>query len=296
MSETQTHDFVLRRLGVYYGWPSAFDGARSLDEAISKIGAYDLMVFGWGLQERRHLDHERAKSIIAALAGRTSIYGYIPMGSATGLSARKIRKAAKAWRAAGAAGVLLDEAGYDYGNTRKRQNKAYECCHEQGLRVIANAWRPADLLGTAPGAHNKSGLSPSLAPGDALLYESYRIREGALEETAEWRSKIEALCSARERGVEVMGIATGANYQQRLMDHLVLCALLDGLDAVGWGEPDYAARDNQMPLRPWPALPATADIRHLSALRSIAGRLARDTSIGRVEVDALGGGRLVSSV
>lgn len=247
--------FPPARLAIYYGWPSLVNGARGASEAAAHFGRYDRVVLGWGLQEKSHGDHAETAALIAALAGRTTVFGYIPMGSATGLSPRQVKKAAKLWRKLGVVGVLLDEAGYDYGNDRKRQNACYDAVHSQQLRVVANAWKPADLFSTYPTPSNPKGAPTALRPGDAVLYESYRIKDGSPESDEAWREKIQAFSPARGLGLEIWGIATGREFSPSMMQHLVHCAISDGLDAVGWGEPAFSAPDNSLPARAWPALP-----------------------------------------
>ncbi|MCK5801121.1 MAG: hypothetical protein KAI47_28230 [Deltaproteobacteria bacterium] len=276
--------FPPAKLAIYYGWPSLVNGTGSPEAAARVFATYSHVVFGWGLQDSHHGDHAKTASIIAALQGQTTFYGYIPLGEATGLSPRKIKGAAKLWRKLAVAGVLLDEAGYDFGNTRKRQNQALDVIHAQGLKVIANAWRPGDLLSTFPGPQNPKGTAIALGPGDILLYESYRIRDGAPEDDTAWRDKIADLAS-RPPGTELWGIATGQTFDPRDLHYLVYCGILDGLDAIGWGEPAFSATDNVLPERPWPELPKATEIRHEGDVISNLSTYLRPTSLGNVEVD-----------
>lgn len=285
MSDT-TKRFPPQRLAIYYGWPSGVNGASSLEAAAAVFADYQRVVFGWGLQDKGHGDHRNTASIIAALAERTRVYGYIPLGQATGLSPRQVKKAAKLWRKLGVGGVLLDEAGYDYGNTRKRQNQCLDAVRSQSLTPVLNAWKPADLLSTFPGAANPKGEPLALTAGDALLYESYRVREGELESDERWRDKIAAL-ARRPTGVELWGVSTtsAARRDPPLHDYLAFCAIMDGLDVVGWGEPEFSAPDNALPPRPWPQLPHATEIRLEGDVIPYGSAYARQTSLGLLRVD-----------
>jgi hypothetical protein len=281
-----TKPFPPQRLAIYYGWPSGVNGAQSVEAAAAVFADYQRVVFGWGLQDKSHGDHRNTAAIIAALAERTRVYGYIPLGEATGLSPRQVKKAAKLWRKLGVGGVLLDEAGYDYGNTRKRQNQCLDAVRSQGLSPVLNAWKPSDLLSTFPGQANPKGEPLALAAGDGLLYESYRVREGQLEEDQPWRDKIDGF-ARRPAGVELWGVSTttpGAG-DPHWPDYLVFCAILDGLDVVGWGEPEFSAPDNALPPRAWPDLPPIGEIRLEGEVVPHGSAYARQTSLGLLRVD-----------
>ena len=93
----------LQRLCIFYGWPSAFDGARSPDEAAAKLGRYQVVVVGGGLEQAEHGDHAATRQIIDQLreAG-TEVYGYVALGATTGYTTSQIKKRIKA----GAGAVL----------------------------------------------------------------------------------------------------------------------------------------------------------------------------------------------
>lgn len=52
------------------------------------------------------------------------------------------------WANIGCTGIFLDEYGYDYRVTRKRQNDIISYCHAKGLFVIANSWDIAYVFDT----------------------------------------------------------------------------------------------------------------------------------------------------
>jgi hypothetical protein len=241
----------LKRLAIYYGWPSRVDGARSVSEAAEKLSGYDVVVLGAGLQRPEHEDHASTRKIVAQLAGR-EVFGYIPLGGNTGLTTPQIEEQARAWKAVGVAGVFLDEAGYDFGNTRQRQNQAIGAAHALGLRAFANAFDPDDLFVARRGEHNASGEPTALRRGDGYLYESFGLRLGKPEEEAARRAKLEKLAAARELGVRLFGVTTAAApgaFDGGAWARVVEEARRARLDGLGWGEHQFAAQDNKLPWR-----------------------------------------------
>lgn len=253
-------DPPLARLAIYYGWPSAFDGARSPEEAAARIAAgFDVLVLGAGLESPAHPDHERTRQIVQQVGGRVEVYGYVPLGRPSGLDEQGIAERVAAWAVLGVRGVFFDEAGYDFGNTRARQNAAVEAAHRRGLRAFLNAHDPDDVFGARRHPeHNPRGLRSALRAGDLYLYESFALRLGAPEPEEERRAKLEQLGAARRLGVRLFGVTTAAqpgSFGEETWRRVVLEARRAGLDGLGWGEHQYAATDNRMPARPFPPAP-----------------------------------------
>jgi len=248
----------LQTLGIFYGWPSAFDGAASVEQAVRGLGRYDVVVLGGGLQRADHGDHHATRGIIAGLRelGR-EVYGYIPLGASTGLSLDQIKAQVRDWKAMGVHGIFFDEAGYDYGNTRARQNGAFKLAHAQGLKAFANAWDPKDLFDTTRlSPHNPRGAPSALRAGDCYLYESFGLVLGKPESAEDRERKMAKLAEARRRGVRIFAVTTSPSagfFDAEAWARVVAEARRLGLDGLGWGEHQFAAQDNRMPPRPFPA-------------------------------------------
>jgi hypothetical protein len=240
----------LRRLAIYYGWPSGVDGARSVEEAAVKLGQYEVVVLGSGLERPDHGDHEKTRAILECLRGRVQVYGYVPLGAATGLRAAQIEERTRAWKEMGVAGIFFDEAGYDFGNTRSRQNEAFRATHLQGLRVFANAFDPDDLfVDRADSRVNAAGEGTALHGGDSYLYESFGLKLGQPEREEERRKKMAKLASAFRLGVHIFGVTTSVSPSD--FDHARWSAVVRearrlGLRGLGWGEPDFGAPDGRL--------------------------------------------------
>ena len=78
------------------------------------------------------------------------------------------------------------------------------------MRVIANAWVPADAFDPGVNAQwNPSGLPTVLNASDAFLFESFQVQEGDYAPEAFWRSKTDALEVYRKAiGFSVYGVTT----------------------------------------------------------------------------------------
>lgn len=244
----------LARLAIYYGWPSVLNGARGIEEAIAGFQAYDVLVLGAGLQRRDHPDHRRTRDIVRALAAHAvEVYGYLALGQQTALTERELARSIKAWRRMGVGGIFFDEAGYDFGNDRRRQNVAFRLTHAQGLRVFANAHDPRDLFDD----HHRPGRNPDAEPvqlvgGDAYLYESFGIIAGRPEDAALRQLKLGRLAPARDRGIRVFAVTTSPApgwFDADLWREAIAEALRAELSGLGFGEADYAASDGRMPWR-----------------------------------------------
>ena len=68
-------------------------------------------------------------------ARRPHVFGYVDLGRTNWLSIPDLIDRIERWGAMGADGIVLDEAGYDFGVTRERQNAAVSAAHARGLRV-----------------------------------------------------------------------------------------------------------------------------------------------------------------
>jgi hypothetical protein len=251
-----------RRLAIYYGIPSLVNGsAGDLPRAAAVFAEYDRVVFGDGLEfadvvpgrmppGAGALERRNTAAIIRLLSGlgrKPIVYGYVDLGSSQRLPAAEIERRIALWREIGAGGIFFDEAGYDFGVTRARQNAAADAVHAAGLRVFANAFNPDDVF--APSA----GVPHRLEPGDAFLLESFAIRNGKPDTTGGWSARAgRAVAHARKAGVEVHATTTGADgiaFSPDAMAFAWRAALAYKLDGFGWGEPSFSGPDSALPWR-----------------------------------------------
>jgi len=255
------------RLAIYYGYPSLVNGARGdLSTAVAELSHYDVLVLGDGLEfdtdasghagREEHLFTARLLRQLARSPRRPSVFGYIDLGRSQALPPAQIVDRIERWAAMGAGGVFLDEAGYDFGVTRQRQNDAVAAAHRRGLRVCVNAFRPQDVFGedavalNAVGGGNPDGTAPLLSSRDAILLESFAFSEGVAEPAPQLLRRTEdALAGRRRFGTQVFAIATGHEGGEAVTSAHQGWSMASrlGLDAYGWSTPGYGAAASRLP-------------------------------------------------
>jgi hypothetical protein len=259
------------RLAIYYGYPSLVNGAHGdLARAVSVFGSYDVLVLGDGLEfdgGRVHAagsaEHAFTRRLIGALAvtsRRTAVLGYVDIGSTQRLALAEIVDRIDRWAGMGVGGVLLDEAGFDYGVTRERQNAVVTAAHARGLWVCLNAYRPSDVLGAAAvplnasGGGNPRGILPAVSSQDAILLESFAVRNGELERPEALTERVRSALDGRRRlGTRIFAVATSTDRtNQPLAEYAWWTSAAFGLDAFGWGMPHYSAVTSELPWVPRP--------------------------------------------
>lgn len=301
------------RLAIYYGYPSLVNGAAGdIDRAVTAFTEYDVIVLGDGLEFsdvnlRRTPagpgvdEHRRTRSIIQKLRERSPsvrVYGYIDLGNSQSLPDAEIRHRAEGWLRLGATGIFLDEAGFDYGVTRDRQNMAIDLIHRLGMSAFVNAFNPDDVFGVtavplnAAGGGNPAGSPPHLGERDAFLLESFQVRLGEPESWNAWSRRTSAAVKHRERfkthifGVTTSTADTPARRIGELYEYAWWSAAVWGLDGFGWGEPGFSGVTSMLPRRH--ALVngiAIGGTRYVSAVTETALGLERATDTGRIVVN-----------
>jgi len=253
---------IPKRLAIYYGYPSLVEQSQGdVARAAAVFGDYDVLVFGDGLELENsdatdaglRAERRRIGPLIRAIhatARRPTVYGYIPLGSTESLTLAEINRRVEAWRRLGADGVFFDEAGKDFGVDVERRGAAVCRVHARGLAVFMNAFNPDDLFD----AGGRSGCDSALGPRDALLVESFAIRNGEAEPASRIDARADAALRWRERtGVRVFAVTTtdGRPFDREAFMSAWEHAATRRLDGFGWGEPNFSA-DSRLPWRERP--------------------------------------------
>ncbi|MCB9464476.1 MAG: hypothetical protein H6682_12360 [Candidatus Eisenbacteria bacterium] len=284
--------FLPRDLLIYYSWPSLINGSGGdVALAAAEFGAYDDVVFGDLIETPEHPDHANTVAILAHPSmDDTRTFGYIDLGVAPGqnLTLAEIETRMQQWQATGVDGIFLDDFGYDYSVTRERQNAAIALAHGLSMPVVANAWVPAQALGSdVDPIANPDGLPTLLGTGDFYLFESFQIQEGAYVPEAQWQAKAESLEGYRQStGIGVFTVTTMLPedvYDEAKFHYAWFSGFLYGYESVGWGEYLFSALDALAPFHARPSVsPGTAfvgGVVHASPLHW------RDTDAGRIRVN-----------
>ena len=179
------------RLLTYYGYPSAYKGLLDITKvAADMVANYDIVILGNGYQDPSHEDYANTAALITALSNMgVKVYGYISTGvSTSNLSVSQITTKINQWVSLGVYGLFLDEFGFDYGNTRVRQQQIVAAVRAAGKVYVANAWSYAEVLYsnisqiTYPEGHwsktsfasgNPNNLPLDFGIGDVYMLENF---------------------------------------------------------------------------------------------------------------------------
>lgn len=125
----------------------------------------------------------KSKRVIDYIKTKTKVFGYINLGpnNPTADKAKWIQSdlnklksqidliAKQDWY-----GVFVDQFGYDWNETRERQNTIIDYIHSKGLKAMVNSWFVDDALGSKVDATaNPNGTASHLNSNDWYLVESF---------------------------------------------------------------------------------------------------------------------------
>ena len=189
--------------------------------------------------------------MLHATPRRPSIWGYIDLGKSQQLADAEIARRIDAWRALGADGIFFDEAGRDFGVTPARRAAAIGAVHERHLFAFMNAFDPDDLFDAVPARVPRGA---ALGRGDALLLESFAVREGVRQPAAASDPRVKRALAWRERtGVSIYATTTpSSGYDADAFAFAWRQAAALKLEGIGWGEPQFSS-DSRLPWRERPA-------------------------------------------
>lgn len=239
-SGTPAEASQVRPFAIYYGWPSYVNGAHGdVDKAVAAFDGYGIIVFGddTATQEGDPL----SAPIMAGLAARGGEpYGYITLGVIDGEpnhSMEELRGRLDVWQRLGVQGMLLDCAGADYGVSRARFDEVVRYSHSLGLRVLANAWNPDDVL----------ARSATMGPGDGYLGENDVLSDGQFLSPQTYRPKLAKMAAYKKKlGITLYETATSRDLQHADFLAAEVLAALEGygIDAFHLTDPLYSCVDN----------------------------------------------------
>jgi hypothetical protein len=117
---------------------------------------------------------EKERIVADAIKDTVKLFGYINLGGSPLPSLDQLKSKLNAIKENGWYGVFIDQFGYDFEETRARQNELVNYAHGLGLVCFANAWFIDDALGAKYDAvHNPDSLPSALGEDDWYLLESF---------------------------------------------------------------------------------------------------------------------------
>lgn len=126
----------------YKGVPSQISGTADIEEACSIFGQYDVVVLWDDYVQNSNAEYANMVQIIDYLKRmkpEMKISGRISFGMDSGssrLTMEQVKGYIDDWKTAGANGIFLDKAGYDWKVTRERQNEAITYARENEMFLM----------------------------------------------------------------------------------------------------------------------------------------------------------------
>jgi hypothetical protein len=241
---------------VFYAGLSLFQGLNDNELVAQELAKYGVLILASGIADPTHWDYANTSVIIPrvqALNPRTKIFGYVQ----TPLAFMTFQAQVDDWAALGVPGIMMDEAGYDYGTNREDFNTRVDYVHAQGLVVMANAWNEDHVFGTVDDpsfpntSYNPGELESSLNSSDWYLLESAPINTDAFVASGGYQSKgdwaVRGVKAVQHRAnggpnIAACGIIDDANPNgQDLFDFGFVAAMMFSLDAWGASDTLYGA-------------------------------------------------------
>lgn len=148
-----------------------------LGSAVDILSGFDYLVCA----EPGHL---APKEILVAdsIKANVKLFGYVNMGGSPLADLKNLKAEVDGIKKSGWFGVFIDQFGYDFGETRERQNALVTYAHSVGLKCFVNCWMIDDAFGNgADAVHNPAGLQSALGEGDWYLLESFLTRNDGVD-------------------------------------------------------------------------------------------------------------------
>ena len=252
-------------MAVYLGSPSAVTAADFAGLAIVVLGENP---------DASYAEHDAWVALAGDVAAQgAQVYGWLEAGAPR--AGLEIDTAIADYGAAGLYGVTLSGLGMDVvGNNEARPIFFANNARSSGLSVMMTAPTPSDVLGEL------DGVGQAVHPGDRFLLQGF-TRDGGWQAEAIWRSLVdEARAGASAYGATVVA-TTSDDWDEAAWSFAYHAAWLDGLEAVGWGMPDFGA----VHALPFPG-PLDGGSAWTSEVTSDGSTYSRTTDTGTLRVDA----------
>ena len=266
-----------KKLAIYYGWPSSVNATWTVAGAAGVFKAYYLVVFGAGLEDSLHGDHQNTDDIINhADMTNTEVYGYIDSTA----SQNTIETSIDNWNAMGVAGIFCDQFGYDFGVKRSEQNNIVDYIHTVSLKAFVNAWDVDDAFSSAAEQpHNPSGTAHKLNTTDWYLAESYQIINGGYQTASAWETKSDKMVTYQS-DCQMACVTTYDNsaFSQGKADYSYYSCAMYGFGAWGWGEENFSASSASLTFRTRKMLPEGVKLD--GAISDSNEKYERNTNVG----------------
>ncbi|MDD2376226.1 MAG: hypothetical protein PHD15_03195 [Clostridia bacterium] len=199
-----------------------------------------------------------SKMVADTIKNTTKLFGYVNLGpnnpgdpeiSWVMSDLNAIKDSINNLAEAGWYGVFIDQFGYDWHETRARQNEIVDYAHSKGLKVMANSWFPADtFLAIVSEEHNPDGIATHLNSNDFYLIESFYVDGSNYRASTSYIDKyIQAMQYHNINGIKITTLSykfDTKNWLEASEDVRTSYILAECLNYSGWWFDDGENSDN----------------------------------------------------
>lgn len=254
LHKIETH--VMEKFAIFYGDPISFSSHsgelcyQERESCISSLLAnFSFVILGAGLEEENHHAHLLTQNVIQS-SNKTMYYGYLDLGRTKNFSISELLAHIEKWKEMGVAGILLDEAGFEYWdggkkNFRIRLNIVLDYLHKLHLKSIINAWDPKDVFTELP--ENPVHWTSD----DGYLIEGYLFSTNVFSFDS-YREKIELSLDAKQKykmklyGTTTSDLSLSHKMTEEKWKFLLMSAHFDQLDGVAWADDSFSSYDSKL--------------------------------------------------
>jgi hypothetical protein len=205
--QTSGDPYTLKKLAIYYGWPSAAhgleEGPLGADHAIQVFSQFDAIILGGGVESPKHGDYDNVKHIVSSLQ-KKEIQGYVYFSTLkeyNPLSESELVQRVNNMDAIGMSGVIFDQLHPNYKSSVKRIKKTAEAAHDRKMHVTYNT----DF--SAAGNWLEERISPYAKEGDLVLVEPFGT--SWLQDACLIPEELHpSFLKLRDKGVKIIGVST----------------------------------------------------------------------------------------
>ena len=273
---------------IYYGWLNSFNSAQNSwdnEKVAQDMAKYDIIVFGDGVQDTGHGDYANTSVIIPRLKELKPsilIFGYVTVNQSLANFQNKVDD----WDDLEVDGIMMDEAGYDFGTTTTNDRDAFntkvDYVHDKTYSNICfvNAWNMDHIIGTDnDGSYPNATWNPStnesnLTNTDWYLLESFAVNTAAYTSPADYAPKADwiargtkAISHRYTYGINLASvnvIEDGLTADEDFFDFTFISACMWGLEANGSSDIYYGASSAKTEFLPRPDVSGLQNIWSLS--------------------------------
>jgi len=218
---------IPKRLAIFHGYVTELQGSFS---------NFDVIVMPNGGQDSEDADYTKIKNTIPGLLSvGKEVFGYLDLGlTSQKLTSVEAQAIVEGWRVMGVTGIMLDNAGYDFGVTRTRQKELVDYIHGRGLKVMIESTEPDDVFASLPAL--------TFNVGDYYLSEDWLVGGDKYQNIVAWGLKADKLVKYGNQTNVRIAVVSTATTTKNINDCWWGAAMVNAY-AFGFAYPNYSATE-----------------------------------------------------